>query len=125
LGLVGYYWRFVQDFLKIALPLTNLLRKTTKFEWNDKCETAFQEVKHKLTTAPVLALLVEGEEFVNYSDASRQGLGCALMQNERVIAYASRQLKDYEKNYPTHNLELTGVIFALKIWRHYLYGSPL
>ena len=124
LGLTGHYRRFVQDFSKIALPLTNLLRKTTKFEWNDKCESAFQELKHKLTTAPVLALPVEGEELVIYSDASRQGLGCVLMQNERVIAYASRQLKDYEKNYPTHDLELAGVIFALKIWRHYLYGNP-
>jgi len=124
LGLAGYYRRFVQDFSKITLPLTNLLRKTTKFELSDKCEAAFQELKYKLTTAPILTLPVEGEEFVIYSDASRQGLGYVLMQNGKVIAYASRQLKDYEKNYPTHDLELAGVIFALKIWRHYLYGSP-
>ena len=114
----------MKDFSKISLPLTNLLRKATKFEWNDSCEAAFQELKHKLTTAPVLSLPVEEGEFVIYSDASRQGIGCVLMQEGKVIAYASRQLKPYEKNYPTHDLELAAVVFALKIWRHYLYGRP-
>ena len=124
LGLARYYRRFVQDFSKIALPHSNLLRKTTKLEWSDKCEAAFQELKRKLTIAPVLALSVEGVEFVFYSDASRHGIGCTLIQNERVIAYASRELKFYDKNYPTHDLELAGVIFVLKFWRHDLYGSP-
>ena len=81
-------------------------------------------MKGRLTSAPVLALPNGREGFVVYSDASRQGLGCVLMQNDRVIAYASRQLKKHEENYPTHDLELAAVVFALKIWRHYLYGVP-
>ena len=75
-------------------------------------------------SAPILTLPTEGEDFVIYSDASKQGLGCVLMQNDRVIAYASKQLKKHEHNYPTHDLELAAVVFALKIWRHYLYGVP-
>jgi len=67
---------------------------------------------------------MEGKEYTIYSDASKNGLGCVLMQEDKVVAYASRQLKSYEKNYPTHNLELAAVVFALKIWRHYLYGIP-
>ena len=76
-----------------------------------------------MITAPVLALPSDKEKFVVYCDASKQGLGCVLMQADRVIAYASRQLKDYEQRYPTHDLELAAVVFALKIWRHYLYGE--
>ena len=76
-----------------------------------------------MLTAPILAIPTDTGGFVVYSDASKNGLGCVLMQNGKVIAYASRQLKDYEKNYPTHDLELTAVVFALKIWRHYLYGE--
>ena len=79
-------------------------------------------MKSRLTSAPVLALANGRDGFVVYSDASRQGLGCVLMQNDRVIAYASRQLKKHEENYPTHDLELAAVVFVLKIWRHYLYG---
>ena len=91
--------------------------------WDDKCQQSFQELKKKLTSAPILVIPSGGEGFVVYSDASLQGLGCVLMQNERVVAYASRQLKPHEKNYPTHDLELAAIIFALKIWRHYLYGQ--
>ena len=91
------------------------------FQWSDKCEVSFQKIKTLLTTAPILALPVEGEGFVVYCDASRIGLGCVLMQKGKVIAYASRQLKVHEKNYPIHDLELAAVVFALKIWRHYLY----
>jgi len=112
LGLAGYYRRFVMDFSRIATPLTNLLKKTTKFEWSDKCEEAFQELKRRLTTAPVLTLLKEGKENTIYSDASKNGLGYVLMQDDKVIAYASRQLKPYEKNYPTHDLELAAVVFT-------------
>ncbi|WMV41242.1 hypothetical protein MTR67_034627, partial [Solanum verrucosum] len=97
LGLAGYYRRFVNGFSSIASPMTKLTQKKAKFEWTD-------------------------EGFVVYCDASRVGLGCVLMQNGKVIAYASRQLKVHEKNYPTHDLELAAVVFALKIWRHYLYG---
>ncbi|WMV30377.1 hypothetical protein MTR67_023762, partial [Solanum verrucosum] len=97
LGLAGYYRRFVNGFSSIASPMTKLTQKKAKFDWTD-------------------------EGFVVYCDASRVGLGCVLMQNGKVIAYASRQLKVHEKNYPTHDLELAAVVFALKIWRHYLYG---
>ncbi|KAD3641749.1 hypothetical protein E3N88_30973 [Mikania micrantha] len=122
LGLAGYYRRFIQDFSKIASSLTKLTRKGVKYEWGDDQERAFQELKVKLTQAPVLALPDGTDDFVVYSDASYSGLGCVLMQRGRVIAYASRQLKVHEVNYPTHDLELAAVVFALKIWRHYLYG---
>ena len=79
-------------------------------------------MKSRLTSDLVLALPNERDGFVVYSDVSRKGLSCVLMQNDRVIAYASRQLKNHEDNYPTHDLELVVVVFALKIWRHYLYG---
>ncbi|KAL8119802.1 hypothetical protein AgCh_017061 [Apium graveolens] len=106
IGLAGYYRRFVQDFAKIAAPLTRLTRKTEKFEWTEKCENSFQELKKRLVTAPVLALPDGKGDFVIYSDASHKGLGCVLMQHGKVIAYASRQLKEYEIRYPTHDLEL-------------------
>ncbi|KAL8133546.1 hypothetical protein AgCh_008856 [Apium graveolens] len=95
IGLAGYYRRFVQDFAKIAAPLTRLTRKTEKFEWTEKCENSFKELKKRLVTAPVLAFLDGKGDFVIYSDASHKGLGCVLMQH----------------------------VFALKIWRHYLYGE--
>ena len=124
LGLAGYYRKFVEGFSKIAAPLTKLTRKDVKYDWVDACQKSFDELKGRLTSAPVLALPNGRDGFVVYSDASRQGLGCVLMQNDRVIAYASRQLKKHEQNYPTHDLELAAVVFALKIWRHYLYGVP-
>ena len=124
LGLAGYYRKFVEGFSKIAAPLTKLTRKDVKYDWVDACQKSFDELKSRLTSAPVLVLPNGRDGFVVYSDASRQGLGCVLMQNDRVIAYASRQLKKHEQNYPTHDLELAAVVFALKIWRHYLYGVP-
>ena len=124
LGLAWYYRKFVEWFSKIAAPLTKLTRKDVKYDWVDACQQSFEELKGRLTSAPVLALPNGRDGFVVYSDASRQGLGCVLMQNDKVIAYASRQLKKNEENYPTHNLELAAVVFALKIWRHYLYGVP-
>nr|XP_027127756.1 uncharacterized protein LOC113743869 [Coffea arabica] len=122
LGLAGYYRRFIQDFSKIAGPMTELTKKGAKFVWTPKCESSFQELKKRLTSAPVLVLPDGGEGYVVYSDASREGLGCVLMQMGKVVAYASRRLKPHEQNYPTHDLELAAVIFALKKWRHYLYG---
>lgn len=121
LGLAGYYHRFVEGFSKIALPLTSLTRKNAKFIWNENCEKSFLELKNRVVLAPVLTLPSPVEEFVIYSDASRQGLGCVLMQNGKVIAY--RQLKKHELSYPTHDLELAAVLLALKIWKHYLYGE--
>jgi hypothetical protein len=123
LGLAGYYRRFVKGFSVIASPLTQLTRKGAKFEWTNRCEDAFQELKRRLVEAPVLTVPSGQGGFEVYSDASKNGLGCVLMQNGAVIAYASRQLKPHERNYPTHDLELAAVVFALKIWRHYLYGE--
>ncbi|KAK8700519.1 hypothetical protein V6N13_018914 [Hibiscus sabdariffa] len=123
LGLAGYYRRFVSGFSKVATPLTKLLQKGVKYEWSDARQQAFEKLKEALTNAPVLIQPVSGKEFVVYSDASYVGLGCVLMQEGRVVAYASRQLKTHEKNYPTHDIELAAVVFALKIWRHYLYGE--
>ncbi|GJU06646.1 putative reverse transcriptase domain-containing protein [Tanacetum coccineum] len=103
--------------------MTKLTQKGIKFDWGEKEENAFQLIKQKLCSAPILALPEGSEDFVVYYDASHKGLGAVLMQKEKVIAYASRQLKIHEKNYITHDLELGSVVFALKIWRHYLYGT--
>ncbi|GKA76189.1 putative reverse transcriptase domain-containing protein [Tanacetum coccineum] len=103
--------------------MTKLTQKKVNFVWGDKQEAAFQLLKQKLCSAPILALPEGSEDFIAYCDASKKGLGAVLMQREKVIAYASRQLKIHEKNYTTHDLELGAVVFALKIWRHYLYGT--
>ncbi|GJS05011.1 putative reverse transcriptase domain-containing protein [Tanacetum coccineum] len=117
LGLAGYYRRFIEGFSKIAKPMTKLTQKNVKFDWSEKAEAAFQLLKQKLCSAPILALPEGSENFVVYCDASRKGLGAVLMQREKVIAYASpsRQLKIHEKNYTTHDLELGAVVFALKM----------
>ncbi|GJW69912.1 putative reverse transcriptase domain-containing protein, partial [Tanacetum coccineum] len=104
-------------------PITKLTQKNMKFDWSEKAEAVFQLLKQKLCSAPILALPEGSENFVVYCDASRKGLGAVLMQREKVIAYASRQLKIHEKNYTTHDLELGAVVFALKMWRHYLYAT--
>ncbi|XP_073022245.1 uncharacterized protein [Primulina eburnea] len=106
LGLAGYYRKFVEGFSSIAVPLTRLTQKNSKFIWDDNCEKSFQTLKEKLASTPVLVLPTEDKDFTIYSDASKEG-----------------QLKPHERNYPTHDLELAAVVFALKIWRHYLYGS--
>ncbi|KAI3716247.1 hypothetical protein L6452_23456 [Arctium lappa] len=123
LGLAGYYRRFIQDFSKIASSLTILTQKNVKFVWTERQEEAFRTLQKKLCEAHILSLPDGTEDFVVYSDASKMGLGCVLMQRGKVIAYASRQLKVHEVNYPTHDLELAAVVFALKLWRHYLYGT--
>ncbi|KAA3447270.1 DNA/RNA polymerases superfamily protein [Gossypium australe] len=123
LGLAGYYRWFVKGFSMIATPMTRLLQKDVQFEWTEKCQQSFEKLKALLTEAPVLVQSEPGEEFVVFSDASLNGLGCVLMQEGQVIAYVSRQLKPHEMNYPTHDLELATIVFALKIWRHHLYGE--
>ncbi|GKA18092.1 putative reverse transcriptase domain-containing protein [Tanacetum coccineum] len=123
LGLTGYYRRFIEGFSKIAKLMTELTQKKVKFNWGDKQEVAFQLLKEKLCSAPILALPKGVENFIIYCDASHKGLGVVLMQNEKEIAYVSRQLKIHEKNYTTHDLELGVVVFALKLWRHYMYGT--
>nr|GFB70682.1 putative reverse transcriptase domain-containing protein [Tanacetum cinerariifolium] len=106
LGLDGFYWRFIEGFSKIAKSMTKLTQKAIKFDWGEKKENAFQLIKQKLYSAPILALPEGSEDFVVYCDASYKGLGSVLMQREKVIAYASRQLKVHEKNYATPDLEL-------------------
>ncbi|GJS02187.1 putative reverse transcriptase domain-containing protein [Tanacetum coccineum] len=123
LGLVGYYRRFIEGFSKIAKPMIKLTQKKVKFEWGDKQETVFQLLKQKLCSALIMALPEGSENFIVYCDASIKGLGAVLMQIKKVIAYASRQLKIHEKNYTTHDLKLGAVVFSLKLWRHYLYGT--
>ncbi|GJX10343.1 putative reverse transcriptase domain-containing protein [Tanacetum coccineum] len=123
LGLAGYYRRFIEGFSLIAKPLTKLTQKNKKYEWGEEEEEAFQMLKQKLCSAPILALPDGTEDFVVYCDASLKGYGAVLMQREKVIAYASRQLKTHEENYMTHDLELGAVVFALRLWRHYLYGT--
>jgi len=123
LGLAVYYRRFVEGFSKKVNPLTQLTRKDQPFSWTEKCEEGFEEMKRCLTTAPELVIPDTGKKFEVYCDASYLGLRCVLMQEGRPVAYASRQLKVHEKNYPTHDLELAAIVFALKSWRHYLYGS--
>ena len=123
LGLAGYYRRFIEGFSWIATPMTRLTRKKVKFDWDDRCEEAFQELKRRLTSAPFLIVRDRGQGYTVYYDASSAGLGCVLMQSGRVVAYGSRQLKNYEQNYPTHDLELAAVVFTLNIWRHYIYGK--
>ena len=117
-GLAGYYRRFIEDFSRLAAPMTRLTRKGVKFEWDDLCEKAFQELKRRLTTTTILIVSEQGQKYTVYCDASRDRLGCVLMQSGRVVAYGSRQLKNHEQNYPTHDLELEAIVFALKIWRH-------
>ena len=95
--------------------MTELLKNGVQFEWTQACEEAFQTLKDRLTTALVLAQPNISKSFDVYCDASRIGLGCVLMQEGRVVAYASRQLKRHEENYPTHDLELAAVVQALKI----------
>jgi hypothetical protein len=123
LGLAGYYRHFIPDFSRIAKPMIELLKKGVKFVWDEDCEKAFHTLWAHLTTVPMLAQPDNIKPFDVYCDASGTGLGCVLMQDNRVIAYASRALRPHEKNYPTHDLELAAVIHALKIWRHYLMGT--
>ena len=99
-----------------------MTKKNVPFLWSDECEKSFQKLKTLLTNAPIHTLPVEGKNLFVYCDASYSCLGAVLMQEKNVIAYASRQLKMHEHNYPTHDLELAAIVFALKQWRHYLYG---
>ena len=123
MGLASYYRRFIEGFSKIVAPLTQLTRKDQRFTWTDKCEESFQKLKRRLTSAPILVIPDVRKPFKVYCDASHLGLGCVLMQEKKAVACASRQLKVHERNYPTHDLELVAIMFALKILRNYLYGA--
>ena len=115
LGLAGYYKRFVKGFSMTAASMTRLLQKNVRFEWSEKCQPSFEKLKAFLTEAPVLTQPTYGKEYVIFSDASLNGLGCVLMQEGKVVTYALRQLKPHEKNYLTHDLELDAIVFTLKI----------
>ena len=114
LGLAGYYRKFIKDFAKISAPLTRLTKKNLVFMWDVDCDDAFQRLKRALTTSPVLVLPDGSKPFTVYTDACGTGLGAVLMQEGSVIAYGGRQLRAHEKNYPTHDLELATIVFALK-----------
>ena len=118
-----YYWCFIEGFLKIARPRTAILSNIVEFKCTQKCQEAFEELKKKLTTTPVLVLPDVHKPFSVYCDASYIGLRCVLMQEGRVVSYSSRQLKVHKRNYPIHDLELAAVVHVLKTWRHYLYGQ--
>jgi len=115
LGLAEYYRHFILDFSKIAKPMTKLLQKDVKFVWSQECEVTFTALRHLLTTAPVLAQPDIEKPFDVFCDACGTGLGCVLMQEGRVIAYAFRQLRKHEANYPTPDLELAAIVHALKL----------
>jgi hypothetical protein len=123
LGLAGYYRRFIEGFSMISKPMTELLEKHKTFEWTPRREASFQELKKRLTMTPVLTMPDMEKLFSIYVDGSSQGLGCVLMQDEHVVAYASRQLRKHEEKYLTHDLELAAIVHALKIWRHYIIGK--
>ena len=106
----------MRGFFVIASPFTKSLRKGIKFEWTDKCQNSFEQLKGMLVEALVLTQPTSGKEYTLYSDALGIGLGCVLIQDGKVVAYASKQLKPHEQSYPTHDLELAAVVFALKIW---------
>nr|ABB46907.1 retrotransposon protein, putative, Ty3-gypsy subclass [Oryza sativa Japonica Group] len=114
---------FIENFSKIARPMSRLLQKDVKYKWTEECEQSFQELKKRLVTAPMLVLPDPRKGFQVYCDASRHGLGCVLMQDGKVVAYTSRQLRPHENNYPTHDVELAAVVHELKIWRHYLFDN--
>ena len=123
LGLAGYYRRFIEDFSRLAAPMTRLTQKEVKFEWDDLCKKTFQELKRRLTLVPILIVSDRGQRYTVYCDALKAGLGCVLMQSGRVVTYGFRHLKNHEQNYPTQDIEFVTIVVALKIWRHYLYGE--
>jgi hypothetical protein len=123
MGLVGYYRRFVEGFSKIAGPITRLQKKKNKkFVWTEKCAEAFRRIKELLTTTSILKVPDMDVDFLVCIDASKEGLGGVLMQDGRVIAYISRKLRRHEENYAMRDLELLAIVYALKVWRHYLVG---
>jgi hypothetical protein len=123
MGLAGYYRRFIVGFSKISHPITSLQKKGTKFEWTLKCENNFNLLKELLTSAPVLKIVDPNESFVVCTDACKEGFGGVLTQNGHAIGYESRKIKEHERNYATHDLELATIVHALRMWRHYLMGK--
>ena len=122
MGLAGYYRRLVEGFSRVAYPITSLQKKGKVFKWTSECQRSFEKLKHLLTTAPILSVADPNKDYVVCTDESKEGVGRVLMQEGKVIAYESRKLKEHEQRYSAYDLELTAVIYALKMWRHYLMG---
>jgi hypothetical protein len=123
MGLAVYYKRFIEGFSKIAHPITSLQKKGVRFEWTFDCKRSFQHLKSLLTSALILRIVDPNEDFVVCIDACKEGLDGVLSQNENVVCYESRKLKEHERHYATHDLELAAIVHALKMWRHYLMGK--
>jgi hypothetical protein len=122
MGLVGYYRWFVEGFSKIPNLITKLQKKNKKFVWTEKCAEAFQRLKELLITTSILKVPDMDADFLVCTNTAKEGLGGILMQDNRVIAYISRKLRRHEENCATHDLELLAIVYALKVWRHYLVG---
>jgi hypothetical protein len=122
MGLARYYRRSVEGFSKIENPITKLQKKNNKFVWTEKCAKAFRRLKDLLMTTPIPMVRNIDEDFLVCTDASKEGLGRVLMQDGRVITYISRKLRRHEDNYATHDLDLLSIVYALRVWRHYLIG---
>ncbi|CAN6483490.1 unnamed protein product [Victoria cruziana] len=110
-----------QGFSQVVSSMSRLLKKGVALDWLDECKRCLQDIKRRLTIALILVLSKVGEPYVVYTDALRDGYGGVLMQNDRIIAYTSRQLRPHENNYATHDLELGAIVHVLKVWRHYFY----
>jgi hypothetical protein len=122
-GLVGYYRRFIVGFSKIAHPITSLQKKGVKFQWTLDCENSFQHLKQLLTSAPILTIADPNEDFIVCTNACKEGLGGILSQNGFVVCYESRKLKEHERHYSTHDLDLVAIVHALRKQRYYLMGK--
>jgi hypothetical protein len=123
MGFVGYYKRFIEGFSNIAHPINSLQKKGVKFQWTSDCERSFSHLKHLLTSSPILRIFDPNEDFIVCTDACKEGLGGVLSHNGHVVCYESRKLKEHEKHYATHDLELVVIVHALNMWRHYLMGK--
>jgi hypothetical protein len=123
MGLEGYYRNFIVGFSKIAHYITSLQRKEKKFYWIEECESSFQRLKQLLYSAPILKIADPNKDYIVCTDACKEGLGGVLSQEGFVVCYEFRKLKEHEKNYATHDLELAAIVHALRKWRHYLMGK--
>jgi hypothetical protein len=123
MGLAGYYKRFIEGFSNIAHPITSLQRKGVKFQWTLDCKKSFQHLKQLLTSAPILRIADPNGYFIVCTDACKEGLGGVFTQNGFIICYESRKLKEHERHYATHDLELAAIVHTLRKWRHYLMGK--
>jgi hypothetical protein len=123
IGLAGYYRIFIEEFSKIAHPITSLQKKGVKFQGTLDCEKSFQHLKQLLTSAPILRIADPNEDFIVCTYACKEGLGGVLSQNGFVVCYESRKLKEHERNYATHDLELEAIVHSLRKWRNYLMGK--